>query len=285
MEFPLVQTIMNSLVLGAVYVLAASGMSLLFGVSRIFNFAHGEFYMIGAYVTYLLYGVAGLPYVIALVIAMVVTGGLGVLTDRFMFRKIRGQVTPALVLSFGLAMLLNGLALQVFGERDRAVASAFSGKITGPGFSIPNEKLGIVFASLIIMLALWFYIQRTKQGRAIRAVAQDSEVAEAYGVNANGICMLSFSISTALAGAAGVLVAPVYFVEPFMGSGIILKLLIVVVLGGLGTIQGAALGGILLGFIEGFSVMLIGGLGYIPGFVVMMIILMVRPWGLIGIRE
>jgi branched-chain amino acid transport system permease protein len=285
MDFPLTQTILNSLVLGAVYVLAASGMSLLFGVSRIFNFAHGEFYMIGAYVTYLLYGVVGFPYVFALVIAMVVTGGLGMVMDTFFFRKIRGQVTPALVLSFGLAMLLSGTALQIFGERDKAVASAFTGRITGPGFSIPNEKLGIVVASLIIMVALWFYIQRTKQGRAIRAVAQDSEVAEAYGVNVNGISLLSFSISTALAGAAGVLVAPVYFVEPFMGSGIILKLLIVVVLGGLGTIQGAAVGGLILGFIEGFSVMLIGGLGYIPGFVAMMIILLVRPWGLMGIKE
>jgi branched-chain amino acid transport system permease protein len=241
--------------------------------------------MLGAFITYLVYGLAGINYVFALIISMVAMGGLGMITERFLFRKIRGQITTPLVLSFGLAMVLSGAALQIFGERDKSVPSVFTGKLTGPGFSIPSEKLGLIVASLIIMAGLWFYIQRTKQGRAIRAVAQNSEVAKAYGVNSNRITLLSFGISTALAGAAGVLVAPVYFVQPFMGSGIILKLLIVIVLGGLGTIQGAAVGGILLGFIEGFSVMFLGGLGYIPGFVVMMIILLVRPSGLIGIKE
>lgn len=286
MNFPFSQVIVNALALGSFYVLAASGMSLLFGVSRIFNFAHGEFYMLGAFTTFFIYGVWGLNYFLTLLISMFLMGLVGMLTERFLFRKISGgEVTASLVVSFGLSMVLSGGALQIWGERDRSVLPVFSGNLSMAGFSIPYEKLCIIIASIIIMVVLWIFIQKTNQGRAIRATSQDREVAVIFGVKYNRISLLSFGISTALAGAAGVLMAPVYLVEPMMGHGIILKLLIVIVLGGLGTIQGAAVGGIVLGFVEGFSVTFLGGLGQIPGFIVLVIILLVRPWGLVGIKE
>jgi len=284
-DFPLLQLIINALALGATYVLVASGLSLLFGVARIFNFAHGEFYMLGAFAAYLIYEKIGMNYFLTLVLAMILVGVLGMATERVLFRPLRGQIIPSLVISFGLALVMGGGALLIFGERNKGVSSAFTGKVEVAGASLSLERLMVVLIAVAIMALLYLFIRYTRSGRAIQAAAQDAEVAEIMGVDINRISGLTFGISTALAGAAGVLVAPIFMVHPFLGGEIILKLLVVVVLGGLGTIQGAAVGGVLLGFIESFSVYFLGNLGYIPGFIALMLILLVRPWGLVGIKE
>lgn len=285
MDLPIVQIIVNALALGSTYVLAASGMSLLFGVARIFNFAHGEFYMLGAYAALILYQRAHLNFVLALLVAMVVVGGLGVVTERALFRPIRGQVIAGLVISFGISLVVGGGSLLTFGERNYGVTPPFEGTVGLLGSSIALWRLVVILAALGIMALLYLFIRRTRTGRSIQATAQDTEVASLMGVDIDRVSALTFGISTALAGAAGVLMAPVFAVNPFLGSEIILKLLVVLILGGLGTIQGAAAGGMLLAFIESFSTYFLGGLGYIPGFIALMLILLLRPWGLVGVKE
>jgi len=269
-------------------------MSLLFGVARIFNFAHGEFYMWGAYAALILVGTPGNPgllgygglnYFLALLLAMVAMGALGVLAERVLFRPIRGQIIAAMVMSFGIALAGGGGTLLVFGERSYGVKPPIAGTVGLLGSSIAPGRLLVIVAALGIMALLYLFIRSTRTGRSIQATAQDLEVATIMGVDINRVSALTFGISTALAGAAGVLMAPVFAVSPSLASDIILKLLVVMVLGGLGTIQGAAAGGIVLGFIEAFSTYFIGGLGYIPGFIALMLILLVRPWGLVGVKE
>lgn len=277
-----VQVFVNGLMLGLTYVLIASGFSLIYGIMRLLNFAHGEFYMLGAFATYLLCERLGLNYFMALVLSMVIIAILGILVYRFFFRPFRDQHDPSLVIALGIAMLTGGLALLVFGEKDKSISPVFPGVIKVLGATLSMERIVVILMAIILMIALTLYIKFSKTGQAMRAVAQDREAAALQGIGVDSTFTLCMAISSALAGAAGALLAPLFFVNPFLGMHAVLKALVVVVIGGLGSIPGAIAGGLLLGFVESFGNTFLGDVTEILGFVMVMLVLLFRPQGLFG---
>ena len=277
-----VQVFVNGLMLGLTYVLIASGFSLIYGIMRLLNFAHGEFYMLGAFATYLLCERLGVNYFAAMVLSMIIIAVLGILVYRFFFRPFRDQHDPSLVIALGIAMLIGGLALLVFGEKDKSISPVFSGVIKVLGATLSMERVVVIIMAVILMAALTLYIKFSKSGQAMRAVAQDREAAALQGIGVDSTFTLCMAISSALAGAAGALLAPLFFVNPFLGMHAVLKALVVVVIGGLGSIPGAIAGGLLLGFVESFGNTFLGDITEILGFVMVMLVLLFRPQGLFG---
>jgi branched-chain amino acid transport system permease protein len=277
-----IQVLVNGLMLGLTYVLIASGFSLIYGIMRLLNFAHGEFYMLGAFATYLLCEHLGVHYFTALALSMVIIGFLGVLVYHFFFRPFRDEHDPSLVIALGIAMLIGGLALIIFGEKDQSVAPVFSGVIQIWGATLSKERVAVIVMAIVLMVALTLYIKFSKTGQAMRAVAQDREAAALQGIGVDSTFTLCMGISSALAGAAGALLAPLFYVNPFLGMHAVLKALVVVVIGGLGSIPGAIAGGLLLGFVESFGNTFLGDITEMLGFVMVMIVLLFRPQGLFG---
>ena len=277
-----IQVFVNGLMLGLTYVLIASGFSLIYGIMRLLNFAHGEFYMLGAFATYLLCERLGVNYFAAMVLSMIIIAVLGILVYRFFYRPFRDQHDPSLVIALGIAMLIGGLALLVFGEKDKSISPVFSGVIKVLGATLSMERIVVIIMAVILMAALTFYIKFSKTGQAMRAVAQDREAAALQGIGVDSTFTLCMAISSALAGAAGALLAPLFFVNPFLGMHAVLKALVVVVIGGLGSIPGAIAGGLLLGFVESFGNTFLGDITEILGFVMVMLVLLFRPQGLFG---
>jgi len=277
-----IQVLVNGLMLGLTYVLIASGFSLIYGIMRLLNFAHGEFYMLGAFATYLLCEHLGVHYFTAMALSMVIIGVLGVLVYHFFFRPFRDEHDPSLVIALGIAMLIGGLALIIFGEKDKSVAPVFSGVIQVWGATLSKERVAVIIVAIVLMAALTLYIKFSKTGQAMRAVSQDREAAALQGIGVDSTFTLCMGISSALAGAAGALLAPLFYVNPFLGMHAVLKALVVVVIGGLGSIPGAIVGGLLLGFVESFGNTFFGDITEILGFIIVMIVLLFRPQGLFG---
>jgi len=282
----LLQGGLNGVMLGLNYGLIALGLSLIFGIMGIVNFAHGEMYMLGGYVAYYLVGRFGFNFFTTIIAGVVIVGLLGALIEKTIFRPLTTRPKEAmtsLIAAVGLAWVLQMLAVICFGELDRNVPSAFKGIIHMGGVVITKERLATIIIALVLVLMLNLFLLRTRMGMAIRAVAQDKEAAALQGIQVSRISALSFGIGCALAGAAGVLMAPIFCVSPFLGGEVILKAFLVVILGGMGSIPGAMLGGLVLGFIESF-----GSLFFtVPTvsaitFVLIIIILIVRPQGLLG---
>lgn len=277
-----VQVLVNGLMLGLTYVLIASGFSLIYGIMRLLNFAHGEFYMLGAFAAYLLCEALGLNYYAALLLSMILIAALGILVYRFFLRPFRDQHDPSLVIALGVAMLIGGLALLVFGEKDKSISPVLTGVIKVFGATLSKERILVIIVAILLMVALTLYIKFSRTGQAMRAVAQDREAAALQGIGVDSTFTLCMAISSALAGAAGALLAPLFFVNPFLGMHAVLKALIVVVIGGLGSIPGAIAGGLLLGFVESFGNTFFGDITEILGFVIVMMVLIFRPQGLFG---
>jgi len=268
--------------LGLTYVLIASGFSLIYGIMRLLNFAHGEFYMLGAFAAYLLCEALGLNYYAALLLSMILIAALGILVYRFFLRPFRDQHDPSLVIALGVAMLIGGLALLIFGESDKSISPVLTGVIKVWGATLSKERILVIVVAILLMVALALYIKFSKTGQAMRAVAQDREAAALQGIGVDSTFTLCMAISSALAGAAGALLAPLFFVNPFLGMHAVIKALIVVVIGGLGSIPGAIAGGLLLGFVESFGNTFFGDVTEILGFVIVMMVLIFRPQGLFG---
>lgn len=276
------QVLANALMLGMTYVLIASGLTLVLGVTRIINFAHGEFYMLGAFCAYYVFQVAGVPYLAAIPVAMLAVGLLGMGVERVLFRPIRDRFLPGVVVALGLAFLISGSAALIFGPQEKAVTSAFPGVLDFLGITLSLERLVVILTAIAIMLGLWYLIARTKLGLALRAVAQDREAAALQGINVNRICNISMGLGCALAGAAGVLLGPIFVVYPFMGHLAIFKALMVIILGGIGSMPGAIVGGLLLGFIESFGLTYLGDITSLIMFAFIFLLILLRPGGLLG---
>ena len=279
----LVQALANGVMLGMVYVLVALGLTLVFSIMEVINFAHGEFYMLGGFTAYYLFARLEVNYLATLAASVVLVGTLGVVIERLIFRPFRGNLLGAFIVSLGLVWILQSGAIIAFGVLEKSVPSAFRGvlKILGVYFSV--ERLVVTLIALVMVLALYLFIQFTREGRAMRAVAQDGDAAALQGINVQRISSLAFALGAALAAAAGVLIGPIFFVSPFMGGLPILKAFIIIILGGMGSIPGALLGGLILGMAEGVGSIFLTAPGVnLLGFLIVIAVLLLRPRGLLG---
>ena len=281
--------LVNGLSLGSVYAIIALGYTMVYGIAKMLNFAHGDIIMVGAYVALLSMTQAGMPPAAAVLAAAVVCTVLGVVIERIAYKPLRNASSSLAVLitAIGVSYLLQNLALLIFGANPQT----FSSVITWKGITLAEGELSIsgvtivtIAVCIVIMIALVTFVQKTKPGQAMRAVSEDKGAAQLMGINVNGAIALTFAIGSALAAIAGVLLCSAYpSLTPYTGAMPGIKAFVAAVFGGIGSIQGAFIGGLLLGIIE------ILGRAYISSqmadalvFAVLIIVLLVKPTGLLG---
>ncbi len=284
-----IQAFLGQLLLGLVngsfYAMLSLGLAVIFGLLGIVNFAHGALYMVGAYVAFVLLDTFGIGYWWALVIAPLVVGGLGVVIERTLLKHLY-KIDPiyGLLLTFGLALIAEGVFRDQFGVSGQSypVPELLRGA-TDLGFMVlPNYRAFVVFASLAVCLGTWFVIERTRLGSYLRAGTENPALVQAFGINVPVMVMLTYGAGAGLAALAGVLAAPVIQITPLMGSNLIIVVFAVVVIGGMGSILGSILTGLALGLIEGLTKVFYPEASSIVVFVIMALVLMVRPAGLFG---
>jgi branched-chain amino acid transport system permease protein len=282
----LAQAVLNGLVIGAMYMLMAVGFTLVFGIMRVVNFAHGEFYMLGAFTAFFTYVYWEMPFVVCLVIAALTIGILGMLIERTLIQPFRSDEMSGMIATLAISVIIQNGAIMLWGPAPRAMPDIITGTLAVGPFSFPWSRLVVIAAAALIFAAFWVFMQRTRLGRAMRAVAQDTETALLQGIRVNYIYPLAFGMSVALAALAGALMGPVFSVSPFVGLTPMLKAFVVVILGGLGSVPGAVVGGLMLGMIESFTATIFGSLvSDILQLLLVILILLVRPSGLLGQRE
>ncbi|MFY9510085.1 MAG: branched-chain amino acid ABC transporter permease [Rubrivivax sp.] len=273
------------LVNGSFYAMLSLGLAVIFGLLGIVNFAHGALYMIGAYVAWGSLELLGLNFWFALVLAPLVVGALGVLIERTLLQRLY-KIDPiyGLLLTFGLALIAEGVFRDQFGVSGQQypVPELLQGA-TNLGFMVlPNYRGFVVVASLLVCLATWWTIERTRLGSYLRAGTENPALVQAFGINVPMMVMLTYAAGAGLAAIAGVLAAPVIQITPLMGSNLIIVVFAVVVIGGMGSILGSILTGLMLGLVEGLTKVFYPEASSIVVFVIMAIVLVIRPAGLFG---
>ncbi|MEN9396100.1 MAG: hypothetical protein RLZ81_630 [Pseudomonadota bacterium] len=273
------------LVNGAFYAMLSLGLAVIFGLLGIVNFAHGALYMLGAFAAWIMLDRFGINYWFALVLAPLTVGALGVVIER-LFLKHLYKLDPlyGLLLTFGLALIAEGIFRELYGVSGQSydVPELLSGA-TNLGFMVlPNYRAWVVLVSLVVCLGTWYLIERTRLGAYLRAGTENAALVQAFGINVPVMVMLTYGAGAALAALAGVLAAPIIQVNPLMGSNLIIVVFAVVVIGGMGSIMGSILTGLGLGVVEGLTRVFYPEASSIVVFVIMVIVLMVRPAGLFG---
>jgi len=277
------QVIINGVTLGTNYVLMALGFTMIFGVLRIVNFAHGEFYMLGAFFVLTAIVKFQVSYFLAVVIAVISIGLLGFLAEEVIFRKFRDKELEGMIVALGLSILMQNLGLVAWGPYDLSIPPVFSGVLKIGSMFYPVERLMVVLLSFLLMAGFYLFLKKTKLGLAIQAIAQDTEIARVQGMRINRLYPLAFAIGTGLAAAAGSVIGPLFQLNLWMGIMPQVKAFIVVILGGIGSIPGAFLGGLILGVAESFvSTYASKAMADMLGFIIVIGILLFRPSGLFG---
>jgi branched-chain amino acid transport system permease protein len=280
--FMVPQILINGLFLSLLYILMALGFNMIFGIMGVVNFAHGEFYMLGAFIVYQMVKLMNFNYLVGLSIAVVMVGALGMLLEPVIFKRVRKIEAGDFVVSLALAFILQSIALMIWGPEDLGIPSVYTGIMRMGSLVIPVERLMTIVYSTALLIGFYLFVKFTRTGQSMRAVAQDAEVASLQGIRVEKVYVLSFGIGCALAGVAGALISPIFSIFPYMGGFALLKAFIVVVIGGLGSIPGAVLGGILLGMGESFiSTFLGGAVSDIMSFIGVLILLIFKPEGLL----
>ena len=278
--------LVTGMVNGGVYALLAIGFSLIFGVARIVNIAHTAFYMLAAYLFYTLLVRAEMGFLISAVAAVLGVTLLSVLCYRLVIEPVREHEAAVLIATIALALVFQEVMLLVFGGHYLGIPSTLEGAIRLLGVSIPYQRLLILAVAALMLLATWLILYRTRLGLAIRATANDAEVANLMGMDVHRIAMATVAISVALAAIAGVVVAPVLVVDPFMWLAPLVTMLAIVVLGGLGSLKGSLIGALVIGYVEAITVFALPAGAYLKGAValaIMVLVLLVRPEGLFGV--
>jgi branched-chain amino acid transport system permease protein len=280
------QIIVNGVVLSANYALVALGITLIFSIMNLLNFAHGQMFMVGGFMVYYVYGVFGLPYFAGLIAAAVVVGLIGVLFEMLFFRRVvRGATREenSMLLAVGTALLLENVALFAFGEKQRGVPPVVSGVYRVGSAYLPANRLMIVLIALALVVALLLFVQYTRPGRAMRALAQDRQVTYLMGVDVDRISALGFGIGGALAGLGGGLLVTMSGVNAGIGTDISTKAFIMIMIGGAGVVAGSILGAVVLGFAEAIGYALIpGSTTNLLIFIGLILFLIIRPQGIMG---
>lgn len=278
--------IVFGLVSSGVYALLAVGFSLIFGVARIVNLAHTAFYMLAAYLIYSLASEAGLNLYLSIIISIVIVTIVGTLSYKFLIARVRQHEATTLIVTLALAVIIQEAILKGFGGNPRSVPKLISGAIDIFGVTVLNQQLLTLGVVVLLLLATWFFLMKTKSGVAIRATAQDREVANLMGINVPRMEMLTMAISVGLAAIAGALVAPLFVLTPGMWAHPLVMILAVVILGGLGSLKGSLIGAVILGFAENLVVFLAPSGAYLKTSValtIMLIVILLKPEGLFGI--
>jgi branched-chain amino acid transport system permease protein len=277
------QMFLNGLQLASVYILIALGFTLIFGILQIVNIAHGSIYMLGGYGIWLLFVSLKLNYFLSLLFTSVIVALIGLAIERIIFRRLRGLMMSTIIASIGVMGFIEQSALLGFGVTHKIIPNPFPGMLQFWGTVFPTQRLVIMIFGIVLTVAVIWWIRRTKAGLALRAVSQDNEVAALYGINSVRYGSLTFGIGCGLAGAAGALMAPVFYVTPFIGHGPLLKIFVIIVIGGLGSVPGAVLAGVLLGLIDSFVTTLIDSeSAAMFGFIMIIVMLVFKPKGFFG---
>lgn len=276
------------LINGSFYALLSLGLAVIFGLLNIINFTHGAQYMMGAFVAYLSLQWLGLNYWVALVVSPLVVGATGALIERTMLvRLYKLDHLYGLLLTFGLALVIQGLFRNVYGASGMpyAVPDMFLGTVDLGFMFLPKYRAWVIVASVLICLSTWFVIERTKLGAYLRAATENPSLVQAFGINVPRMITLTYAFGVGLAAIAGVMAAPIYQVSPMMGADIIIVVFAVVVIGGMGSIMGAILSGFGLGLIEGLTKVVYPEASNTVIFVIMALVLLIKPAGLFGTEK
>jgi len=277
--------LMLGLVNGAFYAMLSLGLAVIFGLLDVVNFAHGALYMVGAFAAWIMLDKWGVNFWFALVLAPLVVGAFGVAIERLFLKRLYGlDPLYGLLLTFGLSLILEGVFRDQYGVSGQSypVPDLLAGA-TNLGFMIlPNYRGFVIVASLVVCLGTWYLIERTRLGAYLRAGTENAKLVQAFGVNVPLMVMLTYGAGAALAAMAGVLAAPIIQVTPLMGSNLIIVVFAVVVIGGMGSILGSVITGLLLGLVEGLTRVFYPEASNVVVFVIMVIVLVLRPAGLFG---
>jgi branched-chain amino acid transport system permease protein len=273
------------LINGAFYAMLSLGLAVIFGLLNIINFAHGAQYMLGAFCAYFLLQYAGVGYWWALLLAPVVVGITGIVIERTMLAKLyKLDHLYGLLLTFGLALIFQGIFTNYYGSSGQPyrLPEEFAGAFNLGFMYLPKYRAWVIVASLIVCGSTWFVIERTKLGSYLRAATENPAMVQAFGINVPRMITLTYGFGVALAAFAGVMAAPIYQVSPLMGANLIIVVFAVVVIGGMGSILGAVLTGFGLGIVEGLTKVFYPEASNTVIFVIMVIVLLIKPAGLFG---
>jgi branched-chain amino acid transport system permease protein len=286
------QTLILGILVGALYALVALGLSLVFGVTKFLNVAHGELLMFGGYASFWVFSLLGLDPFLTIPTTLISLTLIGAILYQLVFVRMvklpeETKIKNTLLVGFGLSVILQNLAVRLWSADDRGITASYSSvAFTVLGVRFPMVRLASLLTALVFLLALHLFLRKTYTGKAIRATVQDWEAATLMGIDIHRVYFLAFVLGAALAGVAGTLVAVNYSIEPSMGLNWTLKALIVMVLGGLGSITGTLVGGLLLGLTESVtSLLLSSNYREVVGLVLFVLILIFRPQGLFGTKE
>ena len=287
-----IQAMMGQLLIGLIngsfYALLSLGLAVIFGLLNIINFTHGAQYMLGAFGAYLLLNKLGLGYWWSLILVPILVGATGVIIERTMLARLYNlDHLYGLLLTFGLGLIIQGLFRNEFGSTGLpyAIPSQLQGGQNLGFMFLPNYRAWVIGASLLVCLGTWFVIERTKLGGYLRAATENPQIVQAFGINVPRMITLTYGFGVALAALAGVMAAPIYQVSPQMGADLIIVVFAVVVIGGMGSIMGTIITGFGLGLIEGLTKVFYPEASSTVIFVIMAIVLLVRPAGLFGTQK
>jgi len=278
--------LISGLINSGVYALLALGFSLIFGVARIVNIAHTAFYMLAAYALYGLLVIGGMPLLLAIPLAVVAVVALSLLCYKLVIEPVRQHESAVLIATIALALIFQESLLVAFGGSFRGIPNAVEGVVSIIGVRVSYQRLIVLVVVALTLAATWYLLNRTRLGLAIRAAANDQEIANLMGINVGRVAMYTVGISVALAAIAGVVVAPVFVVDPLMWLAPLVTMLAIVVLGGLGSLKGSVIGAFIIGYVEAITVFVVPSGSYLKGAValsIMIVVLLIRPEGLFGV--
>jgi branched-chain amino acid transport system permease protein len=276
------------LINGSFYALLSLGLAVIFGLLNIINFTHGAQYMLGAFVAYLSLSLLGLNYWVSLILTPIIVGVSGIVIERTMLKQLyKLDHLYGLLLTFGLALIIQGLFRHEFGSSGMPypVPEIFQGSFNTGFMFLPKYRAWVIVVSVIVCLSTWYVIERTKLGAYLRAATENPSLVQAFGINVPRMITLTYGFGVGLAALAGVMAAPIYQVNPTMGGDIIIVVFAVVVIGGMGSIMGAILTGFSLGLIEGLTKVFYPEASNTVIFIIMTIVLLIKPNGLFGTQK
>jgi branched-chain amino acid transport system permease protein len=282
----LIQTLFNAAYAASYMALIAVGLVLIFGVMGVINFAHGELYMMGAYSVVYLFAGHHLPFMVSVAVGLIFVGCLGLLMELALFRPLRENPLGGLIASIGFLLILQSIAVLKFGLRMQNIPSVTKERLEIAGAVLTQERFVVIVATIVLLSLLWLFLRRSKLGWALRACAQDREAAALQGISINQTARYAMFIGASLAGVAGALTAPLVAPTPYIGHSVIVTAFIIIIVGGIGSLEGAVIAAILYALVDTVVTTLYDGvIANIVGLLLMLIVLIVMPRGLFGARE